>query len=271
VTALRQKLVDGHRGVLAALLVAGAVVALFAIPVGNWGGTSASAAYYYYSGGGAVTLSLAPSSATNPVGTSHTVTATVTQNGNALEGVVVRFTVTGSVTTTGSCTTNFGGECSFTYAGPQFPGSDSISAFADSNGDGSQGSDEPTATATKTWVLPASTAGSASGNGTIVVGGHLISFSFSAKSSGTVFQGSCTVSDHGTKRKIMCSDVTAFAESGNQATFYGHALDNGAATMYVISVVDKSEPGVGADTFSITTASGYTASGTLTSGNIQVR
>jgi hypothetical protein len=64
--------------------------------------------------------------------------------------------------------------------------------------------------------------------------------------------------------------VTALVQSGNQATIYGHATDNGAATTYVIHVADNMDPGRGADTFSIQTASGYSASGTLTGGNIQV-
>jgi Bacterial Ig-like domain (group 1) len=254
----------------AMLLVAGAFAALVGIPIGNWGGSGASAAYYYYSGGGPASLSLAPTSATNPVGTSHTVTATVTQGTNPLTGVAVRFTISGSVSLGGSCTTDTNGVCTFTYSGPQFPGNDTITAFADVNGNGTRDSDEPTATATKTWVLPASTPGSASGDGQILVGTDVVTFSFSAKSSGTAFQGSCTVIDRDTKRKIMCRDVTAFVESGKQATFYGHALDNGVATSYKISVVDNGKPGT-TDTFSITTASGYSASGTLTSGNVQVR
>lgn len=45
---------------------------------------------------------------------------------------------------------------------------------------------------------------------------------------------------------------------------------NGAPTRYRIVVEDIAEPGTGADRFSITTDSGYGASGLLTAGNVQV-
>jgi len=260
-----------YRGFFTTLLVAAAFAALVSIPVGGWGGQSASAAYYYYNPGGSpAVLALAPATATNTVGTTHTVTATVTQDGNPVESVLVRFTVTGSVSTSGSCTTDAAGQCTFTYTGPSLPGADLISAFADVNGSGMRDSDEPTATATKSWVTPASTSGKATGKGEIGVGANRVSFSFTAQSSGTTAMGNCTVTERGTKRKIMCKDVVAFVESGNAATFYGHAVDAGADTLYVISIADGGEGGIGSDTFAITTGTGYSASGALTSGNIQV-
>src|SRR5260221_4347710 len=52
------------------------------------------------------TLTLTSDAASNPVGTSQTVTATVDDaNGQPMSGVIVRFTVTGIVTTSGQCTT----------------------------------------------------------------------------------------------------------------------------------------------------------------------
>jgi hypothetical protein len=259
-----------YRGAVAALLVIGAFVALLAIPIGNWSGTSASASYYYYNPGGSPpVLTLTPAAATNDVGTTHTLTATVTQDGGPLEDVTVRFTVTGSVTTSGNCTTDSNGQCTFTYAGPSLPGADLITAFADVNGNGTRDTDEPTATATKAWVLPTSTPGQVTGGGQIVVGGDKVTFGFTAKSTSGGLKGECNVIDHDTRRMIRCRDVTALVQTGSEAWIYGHATDNGADTTYVIHVVDNREPGSGADTFSITTASGYSASGTLTSGNIQ--
>jgi hypothetical protein len=72
----------------------------------------------------------------------------------------------------------------------------------------------------------------------------------------------------------MCLDVTALILSGNQATIYGNATDDASsptATTYVIHVVDNANPGKGADSFSIQTASGYSASATLAAGNVQVQ
>ena len=100
---------------------------------------------------------LDPATATNPVGTSHTVTATVEDAfGNPVPDIVVRFTVSGSVNTTGNCTTEADGQCDFTYTGPTLPGADTITAYADTNNnmthDATATPPEPMGTASKTWV-----------------------------------------------------------------------------------------------------------------------
>jgi hypothetical protein len=201
------------------------------------------------------------------------VTATVTDaSGNPVPNVVVRFTVTGSVTASGYCTTDSNGQCGFSYTGPSLPGADAITAYADTDGDGVPDVGEPVAApATKAWVLPTSTAGQASGGGHITdATSGKVAFGFSAKSESGSFQGQCNVIDPG-NRMIKCLDVTTLVISGNQATIYGNATDNGVATTYVLTVADNADPGKGADTLSITTASGFSVSGTLTAGNIQVQ
>ena len=259
-----------HRGAAAGLFAAVACGALLSIPTGHWGGAGASAAYYYYGPPSPATLVLSPAAGTNPVGTSHTVTATLTDDfGDPVEGVTIRFTVTGSVATSGTCKTDAAGQCTFTYAGPSLPGADLITAFADTNGNGMLDAGEPAATAAKAWLLPTSTPGQVTGGGQILVGTDSVTFGFTAKSDRGL-KGECTVVDHDTKRMIKCLDVTALVQSGNQATIYGHATSNGVATTYVIHVADNGDPGRGVDTFSIVTGSGYSASGTLTGGNIQV-
>lgn len=270
--------------IVAALLTCFAGGALASIALATSTDSGASAAYYYYCPGGSAgsnygycpptepeVLTLAPAADSNPVGTSHTVTATVTDTGgDPFPGVAVRFTVTGSVSVTGSCETNAAGQCTFTYDGPQLPGADVVDAFADSDDDSTRDPGEPTATATKTWVLPASTPGQATGGGQIEdADGGPITFAFTAKSDGGL-KGECTVVDRAAGRMIKCTDVTAYVQSGNHATFYGVATDNGVETIYVIDVVDNDESGRDADTFSILTASGYSASGILVAGNIQV-
>jgi hypothetical protein len=45
----------------------------------------------------------------------------------------VRFAVSGSVNTTGSQTTDTSGTAQFCYQGPNLPGADSITAYADTN------------------------------------------------------------------------------------------------------------------------------------------
>jgi hypothetical protein len=209
-------------------------------------------------------LVLAPATSTNPVGTSHTVTATVADTfGNLISGAVVNFTVTGSVSTTGHCTTLTSGQCTFTYTGPVLPGADLITGVVGSAG--------PTATAMKTWILPASTPGLVTGGGQIVTSsGNTVAFGFVANHTTRNVKGECNVISLSPRRMIKCVDVSTIVVSGNTATFYGHAVDSVAGgTTFVIRVVDNGEPGT-ADTFSITTASGFSASGTLSGGNIQV-
>jgi hypothetical protein len=94
-------------------------------------------------------LKLAPLFATNPVGTSHTVTATVTQLVGGTEvpvpGVTVNFTVSGANTASGSCVTDANGQCTFTYVGTA-TGFDTITATAVVAGQ------TLTAAATKEWT-----------------------------------------------------------------------------------------------------------------------
>lgn len=93
-------------------------------------------------------IKLTPKTATNNVGTSHTVTATVTENGTPTEGTTVTFTIISGPHSglTGSDTTDSSGLATFTYTGTTV-GTDTIHAtFVDSKGK-TQTSNE----VTKTW------------------------------------------------------------------------------------------------------------------------
>lgn len=227
---------------------------------------------------GPATLTLTPNAAVNPVGTSHTVTATALNAlGQPVQGVTVRFAVSGSTTASGSCTTDANGQCAFTYQGPQLPGADLISACADTNTNNACDPGEPVAEATKAWVLPLSTPGQVTGGGQVgATNGERITFGFNAQSTDKGLKGVCTVIDQATDTQIKCLDVTALvqtpatAQGGAGATFFGNATINGVATTYRIDVNDAAEPGTGRDTFAIQTTGGYTAGGVLTQGNIQI-
>jgi Ca2+-binding RTX toxin-like protein len=98
------------------------------------------------------TLDLTPATATNETGTSHTVTAHVADAlGGAVEGVTVEFVVTVNNATTGDDVTDVSGDATFTYPGST-DGTDTITAFADVDGDGIADGDEPSDTAAKTWT-----------------------------------------------------------------------------------------------------------------------
>jgi hypothetical protein len=217
-------------------------------------------------------VALSPPSGVDSVGTTHTVTATASAGGQAVPGATILFTVQGSVSTSGSCTTAANGQCNFTYTGPQLPGADIITATADNNHNGVADTGEPAGQATEAWVLPTSTPGQVTGGGQLAssASGH-VAFGFTAQSTDKGSKGECTVVDStGADTKVKCTDVTALVQSDNKATFFGDATVNGVATTYRIDVVDNAEPGAGQDTFNIQTASGYSAGGVITNGNIQV-
>jgi hypothetical protein len=223
------------------------------------------------------TVVLTPATSEITVGTEHEVTATVTdESGQPVYGAVVRFNVAGTTTASGDCLTEPSGECRFIYQVGEFPGEDTISAYADVNVDGVQDELEPTGTATKTIVLPASTPGRTTGDGKFVddffVDPHDVTFSVSARSDGSTLRGNCMIKDKATDTTIKCLDVLAYRQFENNALFYGNAEQNGVATIYLIAVEDNGPPGSSpADTLVIHTAAGYSASGEVTSGDIQVR
>lgn len=127
------------------------------------GTTACGEAYVLVSGSGVVVtapdLSLSPTSATNPVGTSHTVTATVTQSGSPVSGAKVLFAI-GSGPNTGAtltctltggaadpgCTTGSDGKVNGTYTDTGGAGTDTINASVTLSGSTEH------ATASKTWT-----------------------------------------------------------------------------------------------------------------------
>jgi hypothetical protein len=98
------------------------------------------------------TLTLTPEDADNPIGTSHTVTATLLTGPFPMDGENIVFTVTGANPTSGSAVTNSSGVATFTYTGT-VPGLDTITAFFDEDGDGVKDANETVLdTATKEWI-----------------------------------------------------------------------------------------------------------------------
>ena len=96
-------------------------------------------------------ISLTPTSDTNPIGTEHTVTATVSP---VQSGVLVWFNVASGPNSdeSGSATTDGSGQASFSYIGDGGEGTDLILAWADLDEEGDVDSGEPQATALKLWT-----------------------------------------------------------------------------------------------------------------------
>jgi hypothetical protein len=173
---------------------------------------------------------------TIPVDTMHCVTATVTNAvGVPQPGVTVRFTVTGSVTISGSVVTDANGEAEFCYTGPALPGADAITAVADSNNDGTFDPLEPSGAATKIWILPTTTPGCeikiTNGGWIIADNGDRASFGGNAKADedGTV-SGQEEYQDHG--------PVDPFNLHGNVLAIVCDATDENRASIFGEATID---------------------------------
>jgi hypothetical protein len=97
------------------------------------------------------TLTLTPLTDTNPVFTSHTVTATLS-GVPAVGGQKLLFTVAGTHARTGSATTTAAGTATFGYGGTAV-GSDTITACYDANANGTCEASELKTTVKKTWIF----------------------------------------------------------------------------------------------------------------------
>ncbi|HEV2138813.1 MAG TPA: choice-of-anchor P family protein [Nitrososphaerales archaeon] len=76
--------------------------------------------------------------------------------------------------------------------------------------------------------------------------------------------------DHSNGVRVSTSSVTSYSGTGNTRTFSGQATVNGVSMTYTIIATDNGEPGAGNDYFSISLSNGYSASGTLSGGNIEI-
>ncbi len=110
-------------------------------------------------------------------------------------------------------------------------------------------------------------------NGHVTGGGSILSksvhFDFEAKADTKGLKGHCNVKEDKTNR-VECRSITSLVVVGTHATFSGTARHNGIETTFTIDVDDLADAGKGRDRFAITTGTGYSRSGVLSSGNIQI-
>jgi Bacterial Ig-like domain (group 1)/Right handed beta helix region len=225
------------------------------------------------------TLTLAPKTAMNPVDTQHCVTATVRDAAaNPTPSITVRFSVTGSVNTSGSATTNASGTATFCYTGPALPGADAIRAYADTDNDNMQDAGEPFDTAAKTWVLPATTPGCeikiTNGGWIVANNGDRSSFGGNAKADedGNV-SGNEEYQDHGPAQPMnLHGNVLAIVcNNDTSATIFGEAtIDGSGSHSYRIDVQDLGEPGKGVDRYRMRVNSYDSGDQILKGGNVQI-
>jgi hypothetical protein len=235
------------------------------------GGTTVSGrATKVYRPGPPASLTLTPKAASNPVGSQHCVTATVTDAfGNPTPGIVVDFKVSGSDTVAGSATTDANGQATFCYQVSALPGADVITATA-------HGGTNPTDTATKTITPPSSTAGcKVTGGGRILAAdGDKATFGGNAMGSGP--SGVEEYQDHGPAMDINVHSINVLAvvcsADRTSASIFGTATVNGAGSYsFRIDVRDLGEPGRN-DRYRIRLSNGYDSGDQqLTAGgNIQI-
>ena len=222
------------------------------------------------------TLTVTPATATALVNTQHCVSATVEDAlGNPTPAITVQFSVTGAVTTSGPETTDANGQPTFCYTGPLFPGTDTITAYADPNTNHTQDADEPSDAATKTWVLPPTTADcKVTGEGQLTAdNGDTATFGGNADSQGP--KGHQAYTDHGPATPLTVTSVNVQAvvcsSDHTHASIHGDATVNGSATVqYRIEEKDRGEPGR-QDTYRIVLSTGYdSGEHPLEEGNIQI-
>jgi acetyltransferase-like isoleucine patch superfamily enzyme len=115
------------------------------------------------------------------------------------------------------------------------------------------------------------TATSASGRGSVNGVGDQATFNFHVSLSGDQASGSLTYSDPAAVVSFSRAKVRTLTFTGTTATFGGNArLGDGSRVTYSVNVSDNSSDG-SSDTFTISLSNGYSAGGTLTSGDIQIQ
>ena len=110
-----------------------------------------------------------------------------------------------------------------------------------------------------------------SGLGSIDGQGDQATFNFHASQSGDRPAGSLSFSDPAAEISMTKAKIRTLTFSGNSAELGGTArLGDGTRVTYRVSVTDNSSDRR-LDTFSITLSNGYSAGGTLTSGDIRIQ
>jgi len=215
-------------------------------------------------------LTLSPISAFNPIGTSHTVTAHVFDSLGPFVGDTVSFAVTGgpaAVPSSGTATTTSAGLAQFTFSNtPPALGTNTITAT-----DGAL-----TATATKTWGFPRSTAGCKVTGGGRILASDGDKATFGGNASGSGPSGEEEYQDHGDAvdmnvHTISVEAVTCSADKTSASIFGFATIDGAGSFVFRIDVSDLGEPGAGSDRYRIRLSNGYDSGDQLLAGgNIQI-
>jgi large repetitive protein len=243
-------------------------------PNGPDDGDPAGQASKTYNPGPPARVTVEPATATNPVRTQHCVTATVTDrfDNPVKAGIDVYFSVTGANPSSGDTkvATDAGGQAKFCYTGRN-GGTDTIKAVADrDNPPNGADAGDPSGTASKTWLsnVPCRVQGTGTISST-----QQFNFGVEFFSGATAPVGSATYIDSGQGKQLTATRIdglVCFGVSGGaHAIFFGRALVNGVPVSDFQVDIDDLGSGPGTDKFAIQWP-GYSASGTLVTGDIQI-
>jgi hypothetical protein len=242
------------------------------------GGTNPSdTATKTWGAGDPASLELTPETATNTVDEEHCVTAHVEDEfGNATPGITVEFSVdptTFRTPSSGSAVTDASGNAEFCYTSA-LPGTDAISAFADTNGNGAQDPGEPSDTAAKLWEIPVNDEDCKVTYGGWITAANGDRATFGGNGRGTSAGGQEQFRDHGPVAAMNVHSINVMSVTcstdGTIASIFGEATIDGAGSFdYRIDLVDPAA--AGPDTYRIRLSNGYDSGAqALGGGNVVI-
>jgi hypothetical protein len=235
-------------------------------------------------------VSLTPDGIYNPVGTEHTVMATVDPD---CDDITVHFDIVGPNSSESGTALTVDGVATFSYTGTH-AGTDEITAWIDVDCSGDRdGGDLVSDTIEKYWLEPFVTGGGNLNRGTFGLGGNQNKAACTFGGNVGLFgdttvevHGQFQIVDHYNKESWHChDDFTSLVFSGGLtdsppahwdiATFVGNFTSNkGHSVELEITILDEDEPGKGNDTIQVQYLSGYPVTSfgpyDLDGGNFQV-
>ena len=194
----------------------------------HWSGTG--------SGTPSSSLTLSPSSQTLTLGTPATWTAALSTQPGTNAGINILYSIGGANSDGGAVTTDASGNATISHTA-QNAGTDTITAYADLNGDGTLNSGEPTASATVTW-------NAAPPNNSAAL----------AAAQPATPQAGCTY--FAETQHNMCGDFQSYWNTYGGLAIFGFPItepfqENGVTTQYFERARFESHPGTDAAHFNV--------------------
>jgi uncharacterized repeat protein (TIGR01451 family) len=188
-------------------------------------------------GGGRSDLTLTPPSGDNPVGSTHTVTAHLSDQNGPVGGAHILFSVSGANTANGDGNTNLSGDATFSYTGTN-AGDDTITACYDKNNNNLCDRDETTATATKHWRVVNADLSVTKRGPAFAQSGGTITYVITVHNGGPANATNVTVNDPLPAGETLVSATPSQGSCGDNVTCnLGPIASGGSATVKIVVTV----------------------------------